>query len=182
MLLTALEQFEYQALHVQIGCYLLHWRNLKTQAQHKRRMLKRYQPKCYHQLSHHPYILCHFAAAYTNMLCVFVSCVQRVVEGNMVGSAGSACWCAWGGGYVVGGCNEEQQGLKYLFLTLPNIDSGCTLPEVHAGNMEKFCAFTMAWKLFRYISEVSHKHNNHMIISTNLGTTSALVFIFKIHF
>ena len=30
-------------------------------------------------LSHNPYILCHFAA-YTNMCCVFVSCVQRVVE------------------------------------------------------------------------------------------------------
>ena len=28
----------------------------------------------------------------------------------------------------------------------------------------------MAWKLFRYISEASHKYNNHMIISTNLGT------------
>ena len=42
-------------------------------------------------LSHHPYILCLFAAAYTNMLCVFVSCVQRVVEGSVVGSAGSAC-------------------------------------------------------------------------------------------
>ena len=37
-------------------------------------------------ISHHPYILCHFATAYTNMLCVFLSCVQRVV----VGSAGSA--------------------------------------------------------------------------------------------
>ena len=33
---------------------------------------------------HHPYILCHFAAAYTNMLCVFVGCVQRVVEGSVV--------------------------------------------------------------------------------------------------
>ena len=42
-------------------------------------------------LSHHLYILCLFAAAYTNMLCVFVSCVQRVVEGSVVGSAGSAC-------------------------------------------------------------------------------------------
>ena len=27
----------------------------------------------------------------TNMLCVFVSCVQRVVEGSVVGSAGSTC-------------------------------------------------------------------------------------------
>ena len=35
-------------------------------------------------LSHHPYILCHFAAAYTNMLCVFVSCVQGFVEGSVV--------------------------------------------------------------------------------------------------
>ena len=34
--------------------------------------------------SHHPYILCHFAAAYTNTLCVFV---QSVVEGSVVGSA-----------------------------------------------------------------------------------------------
>ena len=45
---------------------------------------------------------------------------------------------------------------------------------------KNFCAFTMAWKRFRYISEVSHKYNNHMTISTNLGTsstTSALVLI-----
>ena len=44
-----------------------------------------------------------------------------------------------------------------IFLTLPNSDSGCkaALPEVPAGNKEKFCAFTMAWKRFRYISEVS---------------------------
>ena len=41
-------------------------------------------------LPYHPYILCHFAATYTNML-VFVSCVQRrVVEGSVVGSAGCA--------------------------------------------------------------------------------------------
>ena len=36
-------------------------------------------------LSHHPYILCHFAATYTN---IFVSCV-RVVEGGGVDSAES---------------------------------------------------------------------------------------------
>ena len=66
--------------------------------------------------------------------------------------------------------NKRMQGLKIFFLTLPNIDSSCALPEVYTGNMEKFCAFTMAWKLLRYISEVSHKYNNHMIISTNLGT------------
>ena len=41
-------------------------------------------------LSHHPYILCHFAATYT--ICfVFVSFVQRrVVEGSGVGSGGCA--------------------------------------------------------------------------------------------
>jgi len=44
---------------------------------------------------------------YTNMLCVFLSCVQRVVEGSVVGSAESACWRAWGVGYVVGGCNVQ---------------------------------------------------------------------------
>ena len=38
-------------------------------------------------LSYHPYILCLFAATYINMLCGFVSCVQRVVEGSVVGSA-----------------------------------------------------------------------------------------------
>ena len=47
-------------------------------------------------LSHYPYILCHFATAYTNMLCGFVSCMQMVVEGSVVGSAGS-----------VGGCNVQ---------------------------------------------------------------------------
>ena len=36
-------------------------------------------------LSHHPYILYHFATAYRNL---FVSCVQRrVVEGSVVSSA-----------------------------------------------------------------------------------------------
>ena len=33
----------------------------------------------------------HTIAAYINMLCVFASCVQRVVEGSVVGSAGVAC-------------------------------------------------------------------------------------------
>ena len=47
---AALEQFEYQTLHVQIGRYLLHWTgNLKALAQHRRRMLRRHQAKCYHQ-------------------------------------------------------------------------------------------------------------------------------------
>ena len=75
-----------------------------------------------------------------------------------------------------------------IFLTLPNSDSGCALPEVPIGNMgntEKFCAFTMAWKCFRYILEVSHKHNNHMIILTNLGTLLnylCSVLIFEINF
>ena len=42
------------------------------------------------------------------MLCVFVCCVQRVVEGSVVGSAGSAVDVhAWGVGYVVGGCNIQ---------------------------------------------------------------------------
>ena len=31
--------------------YWLRWWNMKTQAQHKRRMLRRHQSKCYHQLS-----------------------------------------------------------------------------------------------------------------------------------
>ena len=41
----------------------------------------------------------------------------------------------------------SEQGLKYLFLTLPNSDSGWAPPEVSMGNMEnmeKYCAFTMA--------------------------------------
>ena len=37
------------------------------------------------------------------MLCVFASCVERVVEGSVV----STCRCAWGLGYVVGGCNVQ---------------------------------------------------------------------------
>ena len=43
VLLAALEEFEYQA--ISIGCYLLHWRNMKTQAQHKRKMLPSTQSK-----------------------------------------------------------------------------------------------------------------------------------------
>ena len=45
-------------------------------------------------LSHHPYILCHFATTYTNMVCMFLIkyyCEQMVVEARVVGSAGSAC-------------------------------------------------------------------------------------------
>jgi len=43
----------------------------------------------------------------------------------------------------------------------------------------------MGWKRFRYILEVSHKHNNHMIVSTNFGTLLnylCSVFIFEIKF
>ena len=39
-------------------------------------------------LSHHTYILCHFAATYTNMLCVCSCAQRRVVEGSVVGNAG----------------------------------------------------------------------------------------------
>ena len=39
-------------------------------------------------------------------------------------------------------------------------DSGCEA-ALSGGNVGKFCAFTMAWKRCRYISEVN---------STNLGT------------
>ena len=59
-------------------------------------------------VSPHPYILCQFAATYTYQTCfVFVSCAQRVVEGKWDGQwwVCSACWCAWGVSYVVGGCN-----------------------------------------------------------------------------
>ena len=38
-----------------------------------------------------------------NALCVCLIVVQRVVEGSVV----SACWCAWGMGYVVGGCGRQ---------------------------------------------------------------------------
>ena len=45
----------------------------------------------------------------------------------------------------------------FFFLTLPNSDFGgvAALLEVPTGNVEKLCAFTTAWKSFRYISEVS---------------------------
>ena len=47
-----------------------------------------------------------------------------------------------------------------IFLTLPKSDSGCEA-ALPVGNVENFCAFTMAWKHCHYISEVN---------STNLGT------------
>ena len=53
------------------------------------------------------------------------------------------------------------------------------------GEYGKKCgAFTMARKRFRYILEVSHKHNKHMIISINLATLNYLcsVVIFEINF
>ena len=56
-------------------------------------------------LSHHPYILCHFAAILTQIWFVFVSCVQRrAVEGSGVGSGGCVVHfeCAWRVSYVVG--------------------------------------------------------------------------------
>ena len=41
----------------------------------------------------------------------FVSCMHRDVESSVV----SACWCAWGVGYVVGGCNQwRSECTKYL--------------------------------------------------------------------
>ena len=45
----------------------------------------------------------------------------------------------------------------------------------NAGNVEKFFTFTMAWKCFCYVLEVSgliHKYNNHMIISLALAPSS----------
>ena len=48
----------------------------------------------------------------------------------------------------------------YCRVTLPNSDSGCEA-ALPGGNVEKVCAFTMAWKCCHYISEVN---------STNLGT------------
>ena len=39
------------------------------------------------------------------MLCVFLSCVQRVVEGSVVGSAGECMLVCMG--YVVGGSNVQ---------------------------------------------------------------------------
>ena len=62
-----------------------------------------------------------------------------------------------------------NQGLKYLFLTLPNSDLGCkaVLPEVPAGNLEKFCTFTMAWKRSHYISQMIlffHVEDNEILV------------------
>ena len=48
------------------------------------------------------------------------------------------------------------------------------------GNVEKFFTFTMAWKRFCYISEVSgliHKYNNRMIIWLALAPPLLLVLI-----
>ena len=45
----------------------------------------------------------------------------------------------------------------------------------NAGNVEKFFTFTMAWKRFCYISEVSdlvHKYNNQMTIRLALALSS----------
>jgi len=58
-------------------------------------------------LSHHPYILCHFAATYKYACYVFVSCVQRrVVEGSWVGSGGCVVhFDVHGMSYVVGCCD-----------------------------------------------------------------------------
>ena len=60
------------------------------------------------------------------------------------------------------------QGLKYLFFNTANSDSGCPseAPVGNTGNVAKFFTFTVAWKRFCYVSEVSgliHKCNNHMI-------------------
>jgi len=65
------------------------------------------------------------------------------------------------------------------------------LPEVpvgNTGNVEIFFIFTMAWKCFCYISEVSglvHKYTNHMIIQLALApssTTSALLLVSIVHY
>ena len=41
-------------------------------------------------MSHHPYILCQFAATFTNMLCMLVVCIG-LWKASVVGSAGNAC-------------------------------------------------------------------------------------------
>ena len=58
-----------------------------------------------------------------------------------------------------------------IFLTLHIVtrvaySSPSKAPVGNAGNMVKFFTFTMAWKCFCYVPEVSgliHKYNNHMI-------------------
>ena len=61
------------------------------------------------------------------------------------------------------------QGLKYLFFNTAHSDSYSSPSEApmgNAGNVVKFFTFTMAWKRFCYVSEVSgliHKNDNHMM-------------------
>ena len=68
--------------------------------------------------------------------------------------------------------NTTTPGPKIsIFLTLPIVtwaaySSPSEAPVGNAGNVVKFFTFTMAWKRFCYVSEVSgliHKYNNHMI-------------------
>ena len=61
---------------------------------------------------------------------------------------------------------------RAYFLTLPiETQAAYSSPtEAHmgnTGNVVEFFTFTMAWKRFCYVSEVSgltHKYNNHMIV------------------
>jgi len=46
---------------------------------------------------------------------------------------------------------EPSQGLKQC----PTVIGLPEVPTENVGNVAKFCAFTMAWKHFHYISEVS---------------------------
>ena len=59
-------------------------------------------------------------------------------------------------------------GPKISFLTLPIVtraaySSPSEAPVGNAGNVVKFFTFTMAWKRFCYISEVSGLIHNHML-------------------
>ena len=69
-------------------------------------------------LSHHPYIyICQFATAYTNMLCNLLIVAEGC--GRQFGgySAGSACWCAMGVGYVVG-AHQNHNLVNFMGLYL----------------------------------------------------------------
>ena len=62
-----------------------------------------------------------------------------------------------------------QSGPKIsFFLNTAHSDSEAPVGNAgNAGNVVKFFTFTMAWKCFCYVSEVSgliHKYNNHMIV------------------
>ena len=100
----------------------------------------------------------HFHTIPTSCAILHVSsCEQRVVEGSVVGSAGSACWCVWGVGYVVGAWLQCTMYLLYWAWQMWSVSPACRNCWVHAQavlglyGIYSMCSIWSVWYVGVYV-------------------------------